>query len=163
MVDTLPPEKRSWNMSRIRGRDTSPERLVRSLLHRLGYRFRLNRKDLPGRPDIVLPKHRTVVFVHGCFWHRHEGCRYAYTPKSRTEFWQRKFARNVARDREVRDALERQGWRVLWVWECEIKDIAALTDRLNFEMKNPQQSVVARHVNGSGENRNGCGPTRKHC
>ena len=92
-------------MSRIRGRDTAPELLVRSALHRAGYRFRLHREDLPGRPDIVLPKYRTVVFVHGCFWHRHKGCRFAYTPKSRVAFWNDKFRRNVERDRRnARDA-----------------------------------------------------------
>jgi len=135
MVDTLSPEQRSWNMSRIRGRDTRPERLVRSLLHRLGYRFRLGRKDLPGKPDIVLPKYRAVVFVHGCFWHRHGGCQYAYTPKSRIEFWQQKFERNVQRDKEVKEALERQNWHVLTVWECETMDTEKLSLRLNAEIQ----------------------------
>ena len=107
-------------MSRIRGRDTGPERIVRSMLHCMGYRFRLNRADLPGKPDIVLPKYGTVVFVHGCFWHRHRGCRYAYTPKSRVTFWQRKFRRNIERDREVRRKLRALGWWVLVVWECEL-------------------------------------------
>ena len=102
MTDILSKERRSWNMSRIRGSDTKPELLVRSLLHRMGYRFRLHRKDLPGRPDIVLPKYRTVIFVHGCFWHRHKGCKYAYTPKSRTDFWQNKFQGTVERDKRNR-------------------------------------------------------------
>jgi len=106
-------------MSRIRGRDTAPERLVRSTLHRAGYRFRLHRKDLPGRPDIVLPKYRTVVFVHGCFWHRHSRCRFAYTPKSRVAFWNAKFAANVERDRHNVRELKRLGWRVVTVWECQ--------------------------------------------
>ena len=119
MVDRLSPEHRSWNMSRIRGRNTQPELAVRSALHRAGYRFRLHRKDLPGRPDIVLPKHRTVVFVHGCFWHRHPGCRFAYTPKSRVAFWQKKFDDNVARDRRNVRALRALGWRVITVWECQ--------------------------------------------
>jgi DNA mismatch endonuclease, patch repair protein len=118
-VDRLTPEHRSWNMSRIRGRDTQPERAVRSALHRAGYRFRLHRKDLPGRPDIVLPKHRTVVFVHGCFWHRHPGCRFAYTPKSRADFWAAKFLANVERDQRNRRDLRRLGWRVITVWECQ--------------------------------------------
>ena len=90
-MDTLSPERRSWNMSRIRSRDTKPEVVVRSLLHGMGYRFRLHRRDLPGRPDIVLPKYKIAVFVNGCFWHRHEGCRYAYSPKTRTDFWRAKF------------------------------------------------------------------------
>jgi DNA mismatch endonuclease, patch repair protein len=119
MTDSLTPERRSWNMSRIRGRNTAPERLVRSALHRAGYRFRLHRKDLPGRPDIVLPKYRAVVFVHGCFWHRHSKCRFAYTPKSRVAFWQEKFRSNSERDRRTARALRRLGWRVVTVWECE--------------------------------------------
>jgi len=146
MVDTLSPERRSWNMSRIRGRDTRPERLVRSLLHNMGYRFRLNRKDLPGKPDIVLPKYRTVVFVHGCFWHRHEGCKYAYMPKSRIEFWQQKFRRNVQRDREVKNALEKENWHVLYVWECETKDTKALALRLSSLIRNPQRGSPERKI-----------------
>lgn len=119
MTDRLTPDRRSWNMSRIRGRDTAPENLVRSTLHRAGYRFRLHRRDLPGRPDIVLSKYRTVVFVHGCFWHRHAGCRFAYTPKSRVDFWTAKFHANVERDRRNAFALRRLGWRVVTVWECD--------------------------------------------
>jgi len=106
-------------MSRIRGRDTQPEKKVRSALHRAGFRFRLHRKDLPGRPDIVLPKYRTVVFVHGCFWHRHRGCKFAYEPKSRPAFWNEKFRGNVARDRRNASDLRRLGWRVVTIWECE--------------------------------------------
>lgn len=121
MADILSPERRSWNMSRIRGSDTHPERTVRSLLHRAGYRFRLKGRKLPGRPDVVLPKHRTVVFVHGCFWHRHQGCRFAYTPKSNVESWQAKFAANLARDQRVSTLLRRDGWRVFTVWECELR------------------------------------------
>jgi len=106
-------------MSRIRSRDTGPERLVRSALHRAGYRFRLHRKGLPGRPDVVLPKHRTAVFVHGCFWHRHKGCRFAYMPKSRVESWHEKFRRNVERDQRSTRELRKLGWKVVTVWECE--------------------------------------------
>lgn len=121
-MDTISKSRRSWNMSRIRGKDTSPEIAVRSTLHRLGFRFRLHVRDLPGRPDIVLPRFRTVVFVHGCFWHRHKRCRFAYTPKSRTAFWTAKFAENVARDIVSKKALESMGWRVLIVWECQVKE-----------------------------------------
>jgi DNA mismatch endonuclease (patch repair protein) len=106
-------------MSRIRDRDTTPERIVRSALHSVGYRFRLHPSQLPGRPDIVLPKHRTAIFVHGCFWHRHKNCRFAYTPKSRVAFWSEKFRRNVERDHENKAALRKLGWRVVTVWECE--------------------------------------------
>lgn len=117
-------------MSRIRGRDTSPERLVRSALHRIGYRFRLHRRNLPGRPDIVLPRHRTVVFVHGCFWHRHPRCRFAYMPKTRVPFWSAKFDENVHRDRRVRRRLRKLGWRVIVIWECQMTDREALANRL---------------------------------
>ena len=133
-MDTLTREKRSWNMSRIRGRDTGPERQVRSMLHRMGYRFRLHRSDLPGTPDVVLPKYRTVIFVHGCFWHRHKGCRFAYTPKSRTTFWMKKFDRTVQRDREAIKELGRQEWKVLVVWECELADMQALENRLRMAL-----------------------------
>ncbi len=106
-------------MSRIRGKDTKPELRVRSQLHRMGYRFRLHRKDLPGRPDIVLPKYDTVIFVHGCFWHRHKGCGACYTPKTRPEFWKKKFGGNIRRDRTNINLLRKQGWKVLIIWECE--------------------------------------------
>jgi DNA mismatch endonuclease (patch repair protein) len=108
-------------MSRIRSGDTTPEIAVRSILHRLGYRFRLHDPSLPGRPDIVLKRHRVVVFVHGCFWHRHHGCRFAYTPKSNISFWTTKFAENVARDRAAIRRLRREGWMVLVVWECRLR------------------------------------------
>ncbi|WP_459556765.1 very short patch repair endonuclease [Lacunimicrobium album] len=121
-MDSLTKERRSWNMSRIRAKDTKPELAVRSLLHRMGYRFRLNNTVLPGRPDIVLPRHRAVVFVHGCFWHRHAGCRYAYTPKSRIDFWQRKFDSNIRRDQQVAEQLKELQWSQLVMWECEIKN-----------------------------------------
>lgn len=109
-------------MSNIKSRDTSPERRVRSILHRRGYRFRLHAKALPGSPDIVLPRHRAVVFVHGCFWHRHKKCRLSYTPKSRKRFWEEKFAANVARDKRVARRLVTEGWQVLVVWECQLSD-----------------------------------------
>jgi DNA mismatch endonuclease (patch repair protein) len=121
MVDTVTSERRSWNMSRIRCRDTGPEVVLRSLLHRAGFRFRLHAKKLPGRPDIVLPKYKTAIFVHGCFWHRHAGCRNATTPSTRAEFWQEKFDGNVRRDARNRADLKAAGWTVMTVWECELK------------------------------------------
>lgn len=132
-MDRLTQQRRSWNMSRIRSRDTGPERRVRSCLHRLGFRFRLHRRDLPGKPDIVLPAYGTVVFVHGCFWHRHPGCRFAYMPKSRVDFWQAKFHRNVERHREVEAALLDLGWRVVVIWECETKSEEILNQRIEEE------------------------------
>lgn len=134
-MDRLTKVHRSWNMSRIRSRDTGPERAVRSILHRLGYRFRLHSKSLPGRPDAVLPMYETVVFVHGCFWHRHSSCRFAYTPKSRTKFWTQKFTDNIARDRRAASQLRTLGWRVLVVWECELRDTSALARRLDGELR----------------------------
>ena len=120
-MDTLTPEERSRLMAKIKGKNTKPELAVRSLLHRAGYRFSLHRKELPGKPDIVLRKYKTVVFVHGCFWHRHKNCKIASMPKSNTAFWQAKFDRNVSNDRKHRRALEELGWNVLVVWECELK------------------------------------------
>lgn len=119
-VDPLTPRKRSETMSRVKSVNTKPELRVRSALHRMGYRFRLHRKDLPGNPDIVLPKHRTVVFVHGCFWHQHPGCRKATIPQTNREYWESKLGRNVERDRKAQQALVEQGWRVLTLWECKI-------------------------------------------
>ena len=109
-------------MSGIRGKDTTPELVVRRFLHRHGLRYCLHRQDLPGRPDIVLPRHSTAVQIHGCFWHRHPGCRYAYTPKSNRPFWRKKFEENLARDRRTEAALRNGGWQVLIVWECEVTD-----------------------------------------
>ena len=117
-------------MRRVRSTDTIPERRVRSLLHKLGYRFRLHRRNLPGKPDIVLPKHRTVVFVHGCFWHRHENCPHASAPSSRQGYWLPKFRRTVERDRKNQEELRQQGLNVFVVWECETKDLHSLAQRL---------------------------------
>jgi len=133
-MDRLTKQHRSWNMSRIRGKDTKPEMRVRSLLHRMGFRFRLHRNDLPGKPDIVLPAYGTVIFVHGCFWHRHPGCRFAYQPKSRVDFWQTKFRRNVERHQEVTAELEELGWRVVVIWECETASEEQLERRLYDEL-----------------------------
>ena len=115
-------EQRSRNMSAIKSKNTKPEIAVRKLLHSMGYRFRLHRKDLPGSPDIVLPKYKTVIFVHGCFWHRHKNCKYAATPKTRQEFWEAKFRENINRDKLNQENLSSKGWKIIIVWECEIKD-----------------------------------------
>lgn len=117
-MDRISREHRSWNMSRIRSRDTEPERRVREVLRSLRYKFREQAADLPGRPDFVLLHHRVAIFVHGCFWHRHRGCRFAYSPKTRVRFWKAKFQENVRRDRRVKDQLRRAGWATLVVWEC---------------------------------------------
>lgn len=121
MTDILTREKRSWNMSRIKGKNTKPELALRSLLHKSGLRFRLHEKKLPGRPDIVLPRYKTAIFVNGCFWHRHQGCKYAYMPKTRIEFWKEKFERTVQRDLEKNRELAAEGWHVFTAWECELK------------------------------------------
>ena len=134
---TLTPEQRSRLMSRVKGKDTKPEKVVRSALHSLGYRFRLYRKNLPGSPDIVLPKYRTAIFVHGCFWHRHPGCPKATTPKSNLEYWHRKFAENVERDRRKERELARLGWRVMIIWQCEssVRRLDELAERLKETIK----------------------------
>jgi len=122
MTDVMSSEQRSRNMSRIRGKDTKPELHLRSLLHASGFRFRVHHSGLPGRPDIVLPKYKTVIFVHGCFWHRHEGCRYTTTPKTRPDFWAAKFEATLIRDAKKSDQLRSAGWQVVTVWECELKE-----------------------------------------
>lgn len=121
MADSLSKEKRSWNMSRIRGRDTGIEILVRKYLFSKGFRYRKNVATLPGKPDVVLQKYKTVIFIHGCYWHRHQGCKYAYSPKSNVEFWEKKFSENVANDEKVRIQLENDGWTVITLWECDLK------------------------------------------
>lgn len=129
-MDRISAEHRSWNMSRIRSKNTQPERIVRSLLFKMGYRFRLHCKNLPGCPDIVLPRYKTVIFVHGCYWHRHTDCALAYTPKSRVEFWNDKFAQNVQRDPKHKNLLGEMGWRVVVIWECEVSDSSLLLRRI---------------------------------
>ncbi len=131
MVDHLSPEARSVNMSRSRGANTSPEVAVRRIAHRMGLRFRLHRRDLPGTPDLLLPRHRLAVFVHGCFWHRHAGCSRATTPQSRTAFWLKKFSATVERDVRQEAALGALGWKVLTIWECDIKRPGLVEARLN--------------------------------
>jgi len=131
-MNDLPPDpKRSALMSRVHAKNTRPEILTRQAAHALGYRFRLHRRDLPGTPDMVFPKLRKVIFVHGCFWHRHPGCQKASTPKSRADFWQAKFEANVLRDQRNENALRNLGWYVLIVWECETVDQQALGVKLS--------------------------------
>ena len=144
-MDHLSKERRSWNMSRIRSKNTKPELMVRSALHRMGYRFRLNGKVskriyikgiLPGKPDIVLAKYRTVIFVHGCFWHRHEGCSRCTMPSTNQNYWVEKFRRNVDRDIKIKIKLKQLGWKVLIVWECEIlNNIQTLLKGIELELK----------------------------
>jgi len=123
-------EQRSRNMSAIKSKNTKPEIKVRKVLHSMGYRFRLHSKNLPGSPDIVLPKFKTVIFVHGCFWHRHENCKYASTPKIRQEFWNKKFTENIKRDSEIQDKIKNLDWRSVVIWECETKNIDNLRDKI---------------------------------
>ena len=130
MTDTLTTAERSRLMAKIKGKNTGPEIAVRSLLHRTGYRFRIHVASLPGKPDIVLPRYRTVVFVHGCFWHRHKGCKAATTPKSHRKFWADKFKRNEANDKQHGRQLRRLGWRVVTVWECQVKKSGRVLQRI---------------------------------
>ena len=142
MTDIVDSKRRSEMMAGIRGHDTAPELAVRRIAHRMGLRFRLHRKDLPGCPDLVFPKHRLVVFVHGCFWHRHQGCRYAYTPKSRVTFWSEKFAANVARDVRQEAALRTLGWQVLVIWECETGYRATVEHKLATFIRSNESSLT---------------------
>jgi DNA mismatch endonuclease (patch repair protein) len=146
-MDRISKEHRSWNMSRIKGKDTKPELIVRSILHKMGYRFRLNGKVskkyhpkgvLPGKPDIVLAKYKTVIFVHGCFWHQHEGCMKSHIPKSNTEYWKKKLEKNVKRDIDVMNELTAIGMNSLVIWECELsntKKIQNLVKKIQHEKK----------------------------
>jgi len=121
MADVHTPQQRSYNMQQIKGKNTKPEMLVRTFLHANGYRYKLHDKKLPGRPDIVLPKYRTVIFVHGCFWHGHANCRYFVVPKTRTQWWTDKINRNKANDEKALKALKKDGWKILNIWECDLK------------------------------------------
>lgn len=129
-MDVFSRAKRSQIMSRVGGKNTKPEIAVRSLLHSLGYRFRLHRKDLPGKPDITLPKYKKVIFVHGCFWHGHEDCPRSKRPSTNEEFWREKLDKNIERDKETVTALKKLGWDVLTVWACEVKDTNKLKTKL---------------------------------
>jgi DNA mismatch endonuclease, patch repair protein len=134
MVDKLSTERRSWNMSRIRSRDTNPEIAVRRTLHRLGHTFRLHRHDLPGRPDIVLPKYRIAIFVHGCFWHQHTGCIDCSKPKTNMSYWRPKLSANLQRDQKNRRRLRRMGWTPIVIWECQTQRTEQLRDRLSRKL-----------------------------
>lgn len=130
MTDVLTPKQRSFNMSQIKGTNTKPEMFVRSIVHRMGYRFRLHRKDLPGKPDLVFPRMKKIIFVHGCFWHMHN-CRYGrVVPKTNWEFWQKKRLSNVERDKNNVKALKRNDWKMMTVWECQIKRKEKLETRI---------------------------------
>ncbi len=131
LSDKITKEQRSWNMSRIKGKDTGIEVAVRKRLFSLGYRYRKNDNRLPGKPDIVFPKYKTVVFIHGCFWHMHSDCKIARIPKSNTDFWIDKLNHNVVKDQKTKETLEKMGWKVITVWECEIeKNINDVTQRI---------------------------------
>lgn len=134
-MDKITKEKRSWNMSRIKGKNTQPEIIVRSIIYKMGYRFRLYSTKLTGKPDIVLTKFKIVIFIHGCFWHRHKGCKFAYTPKSRISFWKKKFIENIKRFNYVKLKLKKEGWKVHVIWECQIKNEDKLLKKLKAIFK----------------------------
>ena len=153
MIDVVDSAKRSRMMAGILAKNTKPELIVRRYLHACGYRYRLHRKDLPGKPDLVLPKYKVVIFVHGCFWHRHKNCVYATSPNSRREFWEAKLNGNVLRDRKQISLLSAEGWRVVIVWECGLKHlldelgvldemILNFSDGLQIWPRNPPKSVM---------------------
>ena len=141
MADTISPERRSRNMSAIKSKDTKPEVYLRKLLYHQGFRYRKNYSGVFGHPDIYLPKYKVAIFVHGCYWHRHSGCQYAYMPKSRVEFWQKKFDDNVRRDQLVRETLESQGVRCLVVWECTIKKMQKDSEVETKELRKISRSI----------------------
>lgn len=144
MTDDLKPSAaRSRNMAAIRAKDTKPEIKVRKALHSQGFRFRLHAGKLPGKPDIVLPKYRVCIFIHGCFWHRHEGCRYTATPATRAEFWNAKFLENIARDRRNRETLLQAGWFVIELWECGLRKSEPAIDWLYDYIRSPRHSFIS--------------------
>jgi DNA mismatch endonuclease, patch repair protein len=162
LTDYLSAAERSRHMARIRGRDTAPEKHLRRLIHRAGFRFRLHARTLPGSPDLVLPRYKAAIFVHGCFWHRHKGCTSAYEPKSRIDFWMRKFQENVARDKRQTRALKKAGWRIAIVWECGLRrpearstTVSALTSWLRSERLHAQFPRVASRRSPRSRKRSG--------
>lgn len=134
-MDVHTKEQRSKNMAAIKSGNTKPEIIVRKLLFSLGYRYKLNNKELSGKPDIKLSKYKTVIFVHGCFWHQHENCKYAVMPKSNEEFWKNKLGGNVKRDKETKEKLLKMGWKILIIWECQLKDLNKLSEFLQANLK----------------------------
>lgn len=149
MTDIVDKQTRSRMMAGIRGRNTKPEVVLRRALHARGYRFRLHSTRVPGKPDILLAKYNAAVFVHGCFWHRHAGCKYTTTPSTRREFWQNKFSANVSRDEAVQDALKASGWRVAIVWECSLRhasQIESATDQLSNWLKSKATEIEIGEV-----------------
>jgi DNA mismatch endonuclease (patch repair protein) len=141
MTDHLTKAKRSWNMSHIRSKNTKPEIIVRSLLHRMGYRFRIHQKNLPGKPDIVLAKYKTIIFIHGCFWHRHKGCKRCTTPSTNQKYWLPKLGRNIVKDKLNKKLLKKNGWLPIIVWECEIKKLDRLAGKINKLLKKQSYAV----------------------
>jgi DNA mismatch endonuclease (patch repair protein) len=146
MPDNLNVEQRRYAMSRVKGKNTKPEIVVRSLLHNAGYRFRLHRSDLPGCPDIVLPKYRAAILIHGCFWHQHPGCKKATIPEQNADYWSRKLARNQTRDQQVQCELKNLGWNVLVIWDCEIRTrkLEGLIERLHETLQRTAQSMTEK-------------------
>lgn len=138
MADTISKKKRSEVMAKIRAKNTKPEIAIRSLLHGMGYRFRNHASKLPGKPDVCLAKHRTVIFIHGCFWHNHCRCRDGRLPKSNLAYWRPKIEGNVARDKKHKRALRYRGWRVLTIWECELKNIERLQNKIDKYLRGPR-------------------------
>lgn len=157
MADKRYPEPRSDLMRKVKAKDTKPEMAVRRIAHRLGYRYRLHVKELPGSPDLVFPSRRKVIFVHGCFWHRHKGCRRASTPSTNVEFWAAKFERNAARDADNERLLNRAGWESLTIWECEVRDMSKVEQKISEflgdywkHIETERRAVVLCHVGRNG-------------
>ncbi|AJD43576.1 DNA mismatch endonuclease Vsr [Rhizobium sp. SEMIA 4085] len=146
MADQLNPQHRSVLMRKVKAKNTRPEMTVRSTAHRLGYRYRLHVKGLPGSPDLVFPSRRKVIFVHGCFWHRHAGCRRASTPSTNVEFWNAKFQRNVARDRQKEVLLKSAGWGVLTIWECEAHDTVRIAQVISEFLQSAKTAGIKQNV-----------------
>jgi DNA mismatch endonuclease (patch repair protein) len=147
MPDKFTTQERSRIMSRVKNRDTAPEKLVRKLLHKMGYRFRLQRKDLPGKPDIVLPKYKKVIFVHGCFWHGHAGCSRSARPTSNVDFWNQKIDKNISRDTNTQAELRKLGWQSLVVWQCQTRNLADLQQQLqDFLADRKAEDIWAREI-----------------
>jgi DNA mismatch endonuclease, patch repair protein len=151
MADVHDKETRSYNMSQIKSKNTKPEMLVRKFLHANGFRYRLHAKNLPGKPDIVLPKYKTVIFVHGCFWHGHERCKYFVVPKTRTEWWLNKINGNIANDLKALRALKKQGWKAINLWECDLKPLYLNKSLSSLQKKlKASQKLMQRDLNANG-------------